>query len=257
MKLTVAESTMKNYQVCSRRFLDAFAEFTPQQIKPSHVARFLDDHRKTPSMANLLHSFMRNVFKRAVRWGVIDADPSRDIEKFKTESRDRLISDDEWRLIKANASPVLSCLMDIAYITGQRIGDVMAIRHADISDEGLYVKQKKTSARRLLVMTPDLRAALDDANALNPTVKAPTIFHKGDGKPLSYNTIYGHWRRACAAAGVENAHFHDIRANAATEADEAGMDSKALLGHASETVHKRYLRSKKVTKAQPLPAKKA
>lgn len=257
MKLTVAASTFKNYQTCSRRVLEAFAEFTPQQVKPHHIARFLDDNKATPSMANLLHSFLRNMFKRAVRWGIVESDPTRDIEQFKTGGRDRLITDDEWRRIKAHASPTLACLMDLAYLTGQRIGDVMKIKYADITEEGIYVKQEKTKARRLIVMTADLEAAIREARTIHQSVKGLTLFHKRDGKPLAYSTIYGHWRRACAAANVEDAHFHDIRANAATEADEAGMDSRTLLGHTTESSHQRYLRSKKVKKATPLPARKS
>lgn len=261
MKLTIAASTFKNYTTCSRRVLEAFEAFTPQQIKPHHIARFLDDNKKTPSMANLLHSFLRNVFKRAVRWGIVESDPTRDIEQFKTEGRDRLITDDEWKKIKEHASPTLSSLMDLAYVTGQRIGDVMKIKHADITAEGIFVKQQKTKARRMIEMTPDLDAAIRAARAVHQSVRGLTLFHKPDGSPLSYTTIYGHWRRACEAAHIEavgktGAHFHDIRANAATEADEAGMDSRALLGHTTESSHNRYLRSKKVKKATPLPAKK-
>lgn len=156
----------------------------------------------------------------------------------------------------------INSLMDMAYLTGQRIGDVMKIKYADISEEGIFIKQDKTKARRLIVMTPDLDAAIKAARTIHQSIKGLTLFHKRDGSPLAYNTIYGHWRRACEAAKVEavgknGAHFHDIRANAATEADDAGMDSQTLLGHTTESSHKRYLRSKSVKKATPLPAKKA
>jgi integrase len=257
MKLTIAASTYKNYCSCSRRVLDAFQEFTPQQVKPHHIARFLDDNKETPSMANLLHSFLRNTFKRAVRWGIVESDPTRDIEQFKTAGRDRLITDSEWKAIYANASPTMRCLMDMAYITGQRIGDVMAIKYADISEAGIYVKQQKTKTKRLIQMSPDLMAAIANARALHTSVRAMTLFHKSDGSPLAYNTMYGHWSRACEAAKVENAHFHDIRAGTATDANDAGMDSKGLLGHTSESSHKRYLRSKEVKKVEPMRSRKS
>lgn len=256
MKKTVAASTFKNYMTCSRRVLEAFAEFAPQQIRPTHIAQFLDDNKDTPSMANLLRAFLRGVFVRAVRWGIVEADPTRDIRPFKTGKRTRYITDAEFERIREHASPTLQCLMDIAYITGQRIGDVMGIRYADISETGLYVEQEKTHARVLIAMTPDLADAIVRAKGLHRSVKALTLFHKRDGTPLAYTTIYGHWRRACEKAEVKDAHFHDIRAATATDARAAGMDSRSLLGHTTESSHNRYLRSKIVPVAQPVPARR-
>lgn len=60
--------------------------------------------------------------------------------------------------------------MDIAYITGQRIGDVMGIRYADISETGLYVEQEKTRARVLIARNPELSAAVESAKAMHKNV---------------------------------------------------------------------------------------
>lgn len=257
MRKEIADSTYKNYLTCSRRMLEAFAEFTPQQIKPHHVAQFLDDHKATPSMANLLRSFLKGVFARAVRWGIVEADPVRDIKPFKTKKRDRYITAEEYAEIRKYATPTLQGLMDVAYLTGQRIGDVMGIRYADISEAGVFVRQQKTGQRVLIAMTPDLEAAIKAARSIHRSVKGLTLFHKRDGSPLAYTTIYGQWRRACEAAKVENANFHDIRAASATDAKEQGLDSRTLLGHTTEASHNRYLRSKLTPVAKPVPARKS
>lgn len=256
MKLTVAPSTFKNYTTCSRRVLEAFEEFAPQQVKPYHVARFLDDNKATPSMANLLHSFLRGTFKRAVRWGVVEADPTRDIEQFKTAKRDRYITAAEYAKIREHATPTLQCLMDLAYITGQRIGDCRHVRYADISEAGVYVKQQKTKARVLIGMTPDLDEVIGRAKAIHQSVKGLTLFHRRDGTPIPYATLYHQWTRACELAKVKDANFHDIRAAAATDAHAEGRDSKTLLGHTTESSHNRYLRSKAVKVAIPNNARK-
>lgn len=257
MKLTVAPSTFKNYRSCSNRVLEAFEEFIPQQIKPHHIARFLDDNKATPSMANLLRSFLKGVFQRAVRWGIVEANPVRDIEQFKTEKRDRYITAEEYKRIRGNATPTLACLMDIAYITGQRMGDCRQIKYADISDAGVFIKQQKTKARVLISMTPDLAEAIATARSLHQSVKGLTLFHRRDGTPIPYGTLYHQWTNACRDAKVENAHFHDIRAAAATDAKAQGLDSKTLLGHTTESSHNRYLRSKETKVATPNRARKS
>ena len=256
MKLTVAASTFKNYTTCSRRVLEAFEAFTPQQIKPHHVARFLDDNKATPSMANLLRSFLKGMFQRAVRWGIVEANPVRDIEQFKTEKRDRYITAEEYKRIRDNATPTLACLMDLAYITGQRMGDCRHIKYADISEAGVFIKQQKTKARVLIAMTPDLAEVIARAKTLHQSVKGLTLFHKRDGKPIPYGTLYHQWANACRDAKVEDAHFHDIRAAAATDAKAQGLDSKTLLGHTTESSHNRYLRSKETKVATPNRARK-
>lgn len=257
MKITVAPSTFKNYTSCSRRVLEAFEEFTPQQIKPHHVARFLDDNKATPSMANLLRSFLKGMFQRAVRWGIVETNPVRDIEQFKTKKRDRYITAAEYAEIRKHATDTLACLMDIAYITGQRMGDCRHIKYADISEAGVFIKQQKTKARVLIALSPDLAEAIATAKALHQSVKGLTLFHRRDGTPIPYGTLYHQWSNACRDAKVEDAHFHDIRAAAATDAKAQGLDSKTLLGHTTESSHNRYLRSKETKVATPNRARKS
>lgn len=256
MKKTVAASTYKHYFICAMRAAEAFRDFAPGQVRPTHVAEFLDSAKQTPSMANLMRSCLKSIFDRAVRWGLCDANPVREIKPFKTKARTRYITADEFARIREQASPTMQCMMDIAYITGQRRGDILAIRYADISDEGIFFQQQKTGNRVLVAMSPDLADAIRRARELHKSVKGLTLFHKRDGSPLSATTMDGHWRRACAAAGVEDAHFHDIRAASATDARKQGMDSKTLLGHTTDSSHNRYLRSKEVPVATPVPARK-
>lgn len=256
MKLTVAKSTYKHYRTCAVRAEKSFKNYSPAQVKPKDVAAFLDMAKDKPSMANLMRSFLKGVFNRGVRWGECDANPVTEIKPFKVRARSRYITDEEYAEIRKHASPTMQCLMDIAYITGQRKGDVMGIRYADISEKGLYVEQKKTKARVLIAMTPDLEAAIQRARELHKSVKGLTLFHRPDGSPLSDTTMYGHWKRACEKAKVEGANFHDLRAASATDAKAQGLDSRALLGHTTESSHNRYLRSKEVPVAQPVPARK-
>ena len=138
----------------------------------------------------------------------------------------------------------MRAIMDICYLTGQRIGDVLSIKYSDLSDEGIAFIQEKTSTRLTVAWSPDLRTAVDTAKSLHQSVKGMTLFHTRDGGKYSYSTIQTWWVRAKKYSGIENAHIHDIRAKSATDAKKQGVDSMALLGHKSESVHQRYLRHK-------------
>lgn len=255
LRPTHAKTTMENYEIAARRMREAFAEFVPKQIRPHHVARWLDDWRSTPSMANLHLAFARNVFDRGVRWGRMESDPSRDLKPFPTHKRRRYITEPEWSAIRAQAGDTLRCLMDLAYLTGQRIGDVMKIRYADISERGVFVEQQKTKHREVIEMTADLDAAIRRARELHRSVKGMTLFHRRDGRPLAYGTVYDQWVKACVKAGVEDANIHDVRAATATDARAQGLDSQALLGHSTESSHRRYLRGVDVPVVRPVKAR--
>jgi integrase len=257
LKLTISANTYRVYASCARRVLEAFVEFTPPQVRPYHIARFLDDNKATPGMANSMRTFLNNMFQRAVRWGIVESNPVRDIDKFKIAKRDRYITAEEYQRIREHATPTLACLMDIAYLTGQRIGDCLRIRYADISEDGIFVRQQKTKTRVLIAMTPDLSDAIDKARTLHQSVKGMTLFHRRDGTLIPYATMRDQWRRARFAAGVEDVHFHDIRAAAATDAKAQGLDSKTLLGHLTDSSHNRYLRSKEIKVATPNRARKS
>jgi integrase len=255
MGLSIAPGTYKNYSACVNRILEAFIEFRPEQIRPQHIARFLDDNRETPAVANTLLGFLRNVFQRAVRWGVVETDPTRDIRGFKIKKRDRYITVDEYRRIQEYATPVLRCLMDMAYLTGQRIGDILNLKLADIEETGITFVQQKTGAKVRIAMTPDLAEVIERAKSLHTSIRGATLFRRHDGSLIPYNTINGQWVQSTRMAGVEDAHFHDLRAAAATDAKAQGLDSKTLLGHKTESSHNVYLRSHEIKTATPNKAR--
>ena len=247
----LAPNTLRGYRHSADVIVDAFQEFHPRQIEPHHIATFLDSFASTPGMANRHRNVLTLFFVQAIRVGHATHNPVENIKPFESRKRDRYITPDEFSAIKSHASPLLACMMDMAYITGQRVSDVRLMRLADISEAGVYVKQGKTGIKLLLDMTPDLREVIASAKSLHSTVRGLTLFHNAQGAPWSDSYIRKLWAKACAAAGVEGARFHDIRAAAGTDARKAGLDSKALLGHRSDSAHERYMRDKTVPLVTP------
>ena len=253
---SVAKATHKSYRSACEKLRKAFAEFAPHQVRPMHVAQVLDHYKATPATANVLRNVLKQSFAWAVRTGLAEINPVRDIQPFRENKRTRYITESEFAAIQAKATPTLAAIMDVCYLTGQRIGDVLAIRYADIDETGIFFQQQKTGNRLRVQMTDDLRQAIDNAKALHSSVKGLTLFHTRQGKPFAYWTIRTLWDRATSAAGIEDVHIHDIRAKAATDAKAQGLDSQALLGHTTETAHSRYLRSKEVPVVEPVRMRK-
>jgi integrase len=244
-KADIARSTYKQYEVAAYKIKHMLKQ-EPHEVLPRHVAQLKLNLAKTPNMANRVLSFLRIVFDYALEWQLVDSNPAIGIKRYPEKQRERLISQDEYKAIHAKAPRRLQIIMELCYLTGQRISDVLNIRYADISDDGIYFRQKKTNARLLVRWSPALREAVEDARALCGNVIARTLLHNRKGKAPDYRTTKQQWDLACERSGVSDAVLHDLRAMSGTAAEAQGLDPTQLLGHTSPNQTKRYLRAKKI-----------
>lgn len=252
IRAEVSPSTLRTYAVAAEKLKKTMVEFAPEDVKPRHVAQIMEHHKATPAIANTMRNVLKQVFAAAVISGKCDINPVQFVAPRTVKKRDRYITDAEFESIRKQATPTMRTIMDMCYLTGQRIGDILNLRLQDIDADGIYFKQQKTGNRLKVAMTPDLEAVIAEAKSLHACVRGMTLFHSRSGKPFSYWTVRTLWERATLAAGVEDAHIHDIRAKAATDAKSQGLDSQTLLGHTTESSHLRYLRSKEIPVAQPV-----
>jgi integrase len=243
-KDSLSKATVDQYTIVWKKLKPILAEFTPDMVEPHHVATILDHHRNTPNIANRMLTFLRMAFAHGLTWGMCRTNPCYGVKRHKEHSRKRLISMAEYEAIKASGSTSLRAIMDIAYLTGQRIGDVLAIRLADITKDGIYFEQPKTGKRLMVTMTTELEQAIANAKALHSNVRGLTLFHGRGGKPLSYYGVRSAFERAAEKAKIENVTLHDIRAMAATAAKKQGLSATALMGHTTESTTVRYLRDR-------------
>lgn len=83
-------------------------------------------------------------------------------------------------------------------------------------------------------------------------------FDRGNGLPLSPDTISHVWEKACEAAGVAGFRFHDVRGHHATSIIDEGFDLKLvseLLGHAQvSTTLKHYAKERAASRRRAVDA---
>lgn len=240
---SVKPNTIDQYAIACRKLKPILAEFSPELVEPHHVAAILDHLRATPNMANRLLTFMRLAFANGLTWGLCRTNPCYGVKRHAEARRDRYLTDAEYRAIWSVAPAQLRAIIDMAYLTGQRIGDILAIRLSDISANGIAFRQQKTG-KRLIVDAPGLEQAIQRAKALHSNVRGLTLFHGRGGKPLGYYGVRDAFQRACKAAGIEDATLHDIRAKSLTDAKKQGKNPQKLGGHSTEAMTNRYLRDR-------------
>lgn len=248
-----AERTYKDNKSESLKLLAVFGKMNPSDVKPHHVAKYLDLRGKdAPVRANREKALLSHIFTMAMRWGVLDSNPCRGVHRNKETGRDRYISDQEFKAVWSKANLTIRCLMDLGYLTAQRIGDLIDIKLRDITKDGIMFQQNKTSKKLLIGMNDDLQAIIDRCRRIHPKIKGLHLLHARDGKKYTYSGISAMFRNAVKKSGVQNFHFHDLRAKALTDASRAGLDAQMLAGHATEAMTAHYVKRREIDEIEAL-----
>jgi integrase len=236
----LAPSTVEQYTTAARYLKTALADFEPSQVLPRHVAAIKVDLRETPNMANRVISFLRQVFDHALEAGLIDSNPALGIKRHSEKKRGRYITDEEFDRIYQHAPERLQIIMDLLYLTGQRVNDVLGIRREDVTPHGIAFQPSKTKtstgARVIVKTSPALSEAVQRCAGKRYLLEGRW------GSRLDYRSVSLQWQAACEKAGVEDAQLRDLRAKSLTDAKAQGLDPTALASHHSAAMTARYIR---------------
>jgi integrase len=243
-------NTVMQYKIAGRKLAKILAEFRPEDVQQKTVAGMKLQLEKTPNMANRCISVLRLVFDFAVEHQIVPANPAIGVRRHVEVKRKRLLELAELSAIYTAAGPRLRVIIDLCLRTGQRIGDVLKIKRADLTQDGIRFMQQKTGAKIIVPWSTELREVVDRAKTLNQNIRAFTLLHNRRGKAPDYRTVREQWDKACKAAKVSDAHLHDLRAMSATWAKRQGLDATLLLGHTSVIQTARYLRDRDDTVAE-------
>ncbi|WP_440864599.1 tyrosine-type recombinase/integrase [Symbiopectobacterium purcellii] len=161
---------------------------------------------------------------------------------------------DEWRLIRKAADTLPAWIgpcLDLALVTGQRLGDIQALRWEDIKDGRLYIKQAKTGMMLAFCETTHIDCLnLCLADVLNQFRRLNNgrahIVANAKYKQFAAKTISAAFLKARRISGLiwerKPPSFHEIRSlSARLYTDEKGKEyAQKLLGHKSSAMTDRY-----------------
>lgn len=247
----LSDNTRKMYKSVSKQLKSVFGEFTAADLKPHHIAQW-QDGSKSKVMANTGKSILTTVLNIAIRRGLIERNPAKEVENLTTQRRKRYITDAEYIAIREKANPVLRAAMDISYVTGARIGDVLAIRLSHISPDGLLVRQGKTDKLQMFKRNAALDLVLENAKSIKRPVGSLFLLCTMRGQQYDYQQLNLWWVKAREDSGIEDVHFHDIRGKSATDAKRAGLDYQALLGHTTKAMSDSYIKLEDAQIVEPM-----
>lgn len=242
----LAASTLAQYRRAADELKELFKHYDPQSVTTGDVQVMMDTYRQIPAVANRMLVVLKKVFKHATKRQLVPVNPVIGADRWAQTPRDRLITPAEYRAIYEACTPRTQVIVELCARTGQRIGDVLAIKRSQLRPEGIAFAQQKTGARLVVEWTPELKAAVDRAKRLSPNPFSPQLFITRNGKVPNYQNVWRSFKAAARKAGVQNVTPHDLRAFAATTLDIEGGNAQAMLGHKDRRTTEIYLRSKVV-----------
>lgn len=262
------EETYK-LEILTAKFLKAFfGDLYPHEVTPQEIYRFMDIRAAKQNIggkiiggkraANQGRSMLSYVFNRGIRKGLLKDNPIRHVKPFILKPRDRYPEDWELKAVYDVASPVLKCILDFAYLTGQRRGDILHIQETQLTEEGVRITQSKTKGKvntKLLIEWSDaLKECVNEARSLRGNIRSMYLFCKDDGQPYAIAGFKSMYKRAVQKAldkGIlkEKFNFHDLRAKTYSD-DENEQQRIKRAGHVDGAMGRVY--DRKVKKVRPL-----
>lgn len=243
-----AAGTIKQYKAYANAIDKEWGRLVKDRLTRMHVAAWRDHPDTKPGWANGIITFGRLAYRWAAEREELP-NPFDGIALNPMAVRDRYLDDGEFRAVWNAAPAWMRTAMDLAYLTGMRPVDVLALRWEQVGD-ATVTRMKKVKLRVSFAMTPEIAAVL--AEARQRPVLGLYVVASNRGRKMSTDRWQTVMRGLCKRLGIEDATPRDIRAKAATDAEAAGLDYQAMLGHSSKRMSDRYLKLRRTVNAPTL-----
>lgn len=239
------------------------------EIKQIHVRQYMNWRTKNGTeatvRANREKALLSHVFNTAIEWGIFEGvNPCTGIKRYSETSRNIYVEDEVFDAVYSVSSQPLKDAIDLAYLTGQRPADVIAMSSLDIADGFIKVQQNKTNTRLRIAIEGSLKDLLDRIKQRKKphSVYSLNLICTETGRPLTQKALAERFKRARKLAiskypkmaeEIKNYQFRDLRAKAATDKAESSdiRQAQVQLGHSSVTMTETYVRNRKGQKVTP------
>ena len=252
-------STLRSYQSnLDGHIAPFFGAMALSEVRLASVQEFIKallGKGLSPKTIGNVIVILKEMFKHAVQWGHLDANPVQYVERPRGEDKemDVFTPDEIRRLLGAQDEPLLTLLLT-AVLTGMRQGELFGLQWEDIdfARDVIHVRRslwhgtlgtpKSRRSRRAIDMPPTLEQALQQQSTSR---RSEFVFCSERGTPLDADNFrHREFPAALRRAELRRIRFHDLRHTYTSLLIAHGAHPKyiqAQLGHASiQTTLDRY-----------------
>jgi integrase len=211
-------------------------EATGRPLAGSTVNRYISELGGLYRYARRMRIVPRNF--RSPLAGLERAPEPPDPERYlRPEEVERLIAvarivDRRWRRLPA--------LIRLAFTTGLRVGNLLALRWRDVDMAARTVSVARTKNGQPMIV-PFPQSAADELSKLPRPSEDALVFEGRTGRAHHFRCL---WVITCKEAGLAGRNFHQLRHGTATALARAGINQASLmaaLGHRTLAASARYM----------------
>ena len=129
-----------------------------KQLDTKTVRQYLAAYMDRPATYNYHLSIISRVCNEALDEGLIDTSPATDIQRRARVKRKTYIDDETYLAITGELTEWEAKVCDLIYMVGGRPGDVLRLKHTDISDGIIHYTAAKNTQSLEIEMNRDLAA---------------------------------------------------------------------------------------------------
>ena len=160
---TLRPKTVTSYTTYLHPFFEALGHFDIRQVRRRHLLAIRDSVAKTRGHGAAI-GFCRAVsalFKWLLDRDMVETSPTSNLRRSLRHGTLPTWTEDQAQRAMRDLPELYRRVVVLAYHTGQRRGDLCAMRWSDYDGAAIRVRQEKTRERLEIPVAPELRAELD------------------------------------------------------------------------------------------------
>ncbi len=186
----LSEESLRNYTWYGQMFSEACGYLAASEVKPIHMTRWIDGHHWGPTTEYNARRSVKRAFSWACEQGILAANPLRGMKSPKPKSRERALSDGEYKILLSNSRRGFRILLFALKETGCRPKEARTLKWNHVQeDRWVLPKHKtvhKTGRPRIIFLTKPMQKLMA---LLRKSATSEYVFLNARKKPWTSNAI--------------------------------------------------------------------
>ncbi|WP_410522885.1 tyrosine-type recombinase/integrase [Orientia tsutsugamushi] len=203
------------------------------QIRMSDIQQIFNDISKEGkyATANALLATLRTIFNKAIKWGLIENNPTLGIEPHKMQARERRLSYDEMgrflHVLCGEATPLIRDFALLALYTGARKTNVLEMEwdNIDFKRKIWHIPKTKNGKAQNIPLTDE---AMEILQARKSISTSKWVLQSATSESGHLEHPNNSWHRICEKASIKNFRIHDLRRTFGSCMSDAGASQRTI-----------------------------